>query len=640
MLHSIRERAKGWFAWVIVILISIPFALWGIGSYITPDANPAVATVDQTKISTYEFQNALQREQQQLQSQSRELDENLLKQKVVDRLINNKALLNHLRSEGYITSQATLNQQILADTSFQDPKTGKFSQAIFTQLIQRMGLSYEGFQQRLGDDLLAQQYTNGITQSAWVNESEIDSIVALLKQKRDISYILIDADKFAESSKPSDEDVKNYYENNKERYEVAERVKVAYLEVSRKEIAKTIAISDELINQTYEESLAKFTSPEQRKASHILIPFSKDAEDSVKAVAKEKVDDLHKKLTSGEDFSALAKEFSKDPGSAKNGGDLGYFNKGDMVPEFEEVSYSLKVDDISEPFESPFGFHIIKLTGIKAAKVKPLDKVKQSIISDLQYDQAEKIYFETTESLQTIAYEQPDSLEPAANELELKIKVSPLIAKSGGEGIFSQKKLIATIYDEQVLEAGNNSELIEVGNDHVVVVRISEKVPAFIKPLEEVKEKIVKSLAVKGANDKALALANSLNQALTEQQDIKQQLDDNKLERVDQGFIDRNDLLLDQQMIQKAFTMSRVKDKSESIAFMMNGEFGASSKAVVLVLNKVKNGTSEDKKFREMVANGLRQSRGTMFANMAIIQARKNAKIKINKERLISQDDL
>ncbi|MFK5984606.1 MAG: SurA N-terminal domain-containing protein [Pseudomonadota bacterium] len=640
MLHSIRERAKGWFAWVIVILISIPFALWGIGSYITPDANPAIATVDDIKISSYEFQNALQREQQQIQSQSRKMDEGFLKQAVLDRLINNKALLSHLISEGYTTSRATVNQQILSDNNFQDPNTGQFSEQIFKQLLQRMGLSFESYKKLLANDLLTQQYTNGISQTAWINQQEVDSVVALLKQKRDISYITISTKMFAESIHPSDEEVSSFYEENKQKYEVSEKVKVDYIELSRKEIAKTIDISEDDIEASYNNSIAKFTIPEQRQASHILISFNKDDDDEKKAKAKELIDSLHKKLQDGEDFATLAKEYSKDPGSAQNGGDLGYFNKGDMVPEFEEVSYSLKIDAISEPFESPFGFHIIKLTAIRAAQVKPLDEVRQQIISDLQYDHAEKEYFEKSELLQTIAYEQPDSLEPAASEVGAQILISPLLAKSGGEELFSNKKLISAIFDEQILETGNNSDLIEVGNDHVVVVRINEKIPEFIKPLEQVKQEIVKTLIIKEANDKALDLANSLSKLLAEQQDIKQQLSDNKLEIVDEGLIDRNNLQIAPQILQKAFTLPRVKDKPESIAFMMRDNSGEDNKAVVLLLKAVENGISDDKEFRAMVANGLKQSRGSLYANMAIKQARSNARVEINKERLVNQDDL
>jgi len=634
MLHSIREKAKGWFAWVIVILISVPFALWGIGSYITPDANPAVAMVDESKISIYEFQNALQREQQQLESKSQNIDEKFLKQTVLDRLINSRALLNHLGSEGYMTSRARLNEQILSDPNFKDPKSGNFSETIFKQILQRMGLAYESYERQLADDMLIRQYTNGITNAAWVSPVEIDSVVALLKQKRDISYVLIDSKVFAESIQPSDEEINTYYQSNKESYEVPEKVKVAYIEISRAQIAKTIDISDDEAKTLYDDNGIKYTKPEERQASHILIPFKKDASAEEKNKSKEKVDDLYKQLQNGGDFADLAKQFSKDPGSAKKGGDLGFFGKGVMVPEFEKMAYSLKVNEIGEPIESPFGFHIIKLTAIKEAQVKPFAEVKEEIVSALQYDKAEQIYYEKSESLQTIAYEQPDSLEPAANEINMNISESPLISKTDGEGIFANKKLLAAIFDEQVLEAGNNSDLVSVGNDHVVAVRIVEKVPSSIKPLQEVKASIVKTLISKTANDKALELANSLSKAISEQKDIKEQLSANKLEMVEQGLVDRNDFVTPREIIQKAFTLPRVKDIPESSAFMMQDK-----QAAVVVVKKVENGNSDDKEFVKMVEGGLKQARGSMFANLAIMQARKNSTIEINQERLSSEDN-
>jgi len=454
MLHSIREKAKGWFAWVIVILISVPFALWGIGSYITPDANPPVAMVDQTKISTYEFQNALQREQQQLESKSQNVDEKFLKQNILDRLINSKSLLNHLNSAGYMTSRSTLNAQILGDQNFQDPKTGKFSEKIFQQMLQRMGLGFESYERQLANDLLIQQYTNGLTKAAWISQTEINAVVALLKQKRDISYILIDSQKFAGTIKATDEEINTYYQANKESYEVPEKVKVAYLEVSREQIAKTIDISDDEVKELYDDNQIKYTDPEQRQASHILIPVNKDGDAESKKKARDKIEQLYKQLQSGEDFSELAEQYSKDPGSAKKGGDLGYFGKGVMVPEFEKMAFSLAINAIGEPIESPFGFHIIKLTAIKEAQIKPLSEVKQKIVTDLQYDKAEEIYYQKSESLQTIAYEQPDSLEPAANEINMAILQSPFISKNTGSGIFADKKLQLAIFDEQVLETG------------------------------------------------------------------------------------------------------------------------------------------------------------------------------------------
>ncbi len=305
-----------------------------------------------------------------------------------------------------------------------------------------------------------------------------------------------------------------------------------------------------------------------------------------------------------------------------------------MVPEFETVTYGLKIDEVSEPFESPFGFHIIKLTAIEEEKVKPFADVKAKILTGIQYDKAEKSYYETTELLQTIAYEQPDSLEPAASETGLNVEESALFSKSGGKGIFANKKLISTIFNEQVLESGNNSDLVEVANDHTVVVRIAERVPASIKPLEDVREDIVTILTDKGAIDKALALAESLTKALTDNQDIKQQLDDNKLEITDKGLVERDDFTIDRVLLQKAFSLPRVKDKPESAAFMMSAK-----KAVALIVKKVENGSSDDKEFVKMITANLKQSRGSLYANMAIMQARTSSKIEINEDRLYRSEE-
>jgi len=630
MLHFIREKAKGWFAWIIVILISIPFALWGVNSYITPDSNPAIATVSDSKISSYEFQNALQNEQQRSQSQG---NEEQLKKVVLERLINNYAVLGLLNKNGYVVSKSQLDQQIVADPNFQDPDTGKFSDQAFRQALSRMGLSFQGYKDRLSKDILIEQYLQGIQQSAIITSQEIDQVMKLIKQKRDISYVLIDSEKFKESIMPTAEQISEYYQTHQNNFEVAETVELEYLQVSREDLAKDSQVSDEDINQFYEENSQTYSTDEERQGSHILISFKADDSAEVKEKARKEIDDIHKRLVDGEDFGTLAKEFSKDPGSAQNGGDLGYFKRGDMVPEFEEKAFSIAVDDITEPFETAFGYHIIKLVGIKEVETKPLAEVKDDIIAKIQFDQAEKPYYEKTEALETIAYEQPDSLEPASIETDIKVQKSPFISRQGGEGIFANPKLINAIFSENVLEAGNNSEMIDLGDDNVIVVRVTERVPASIKSLETVSETIAQILTQQYATEKALEVGTSLEKAFATDGEITEQLKQQSLEIVDKGLIERSDADTPRAIVQKAFIMPRVIDKAQASVVKMPG-----NKAALVIVKAVEDGKNDDEKFVETIRSVLERSRGQLLGNLGVMQARTEATIEINEKRLNGEE--
>lgn len=631
MLHFIREKAKGWIAWAIVILISIPFALWGVNSYVTPDSNPAVATVADSKITSYEFQNAVQNEQQRGNPQA---DEKQIKQIVLERLINNYALLNQLNENGYTVSKNSLNQQIINDSSFTDPETGRFSEQVFRQILSRAGLSVQMYRENLTKDVLIEQYLQGIQQSAIVTDTEIEQVMKLVKQKRDIAYVMIDSKPFKESIKPTEEQVSEYYESHQLEFEVPETVEFEYLLVSREELANAIFIDDESIENYYQDNRLNYTTPEERQASHILISFKADDSDDVKEKAKQQIDEIHKKLLDGGDFSALAKEFSKDPGSAANGGDLGFFKKGDMVSEFEEKAFTTAVDQFTEPFESPFGYHILKVTGTKEAVIKPLEEVKADIVKKLQFDEAEKPYYEKTEALETIAYEQPDSLEPASIEAGIGVKKSPFISRQGGEGIFANPKFLAKAFHEQVLETGNNSEMIDLGNDQAIVVRVSERVPASIKPMESVSESIRKTLIQQMAEEKALALAEQIEKAFNAGEAIDTLLQDNKLEKIEKGLVERSDRQIPFAINQKAFSMPRVTDKPIAASVKISAQ-----QAAMVIVKAVEDGKNEDQAYAQNIRGLLERARGQLYGNLSVMQARAEATVEIDKTRAFGEEE-
>ncbi|MCP3852379.1 MAG: hypothetical protein GY694_19420 [Gammaproteobacteria bacterium] len=624
LLHSIRERATGWFAWVIVILISIPFALWGINSYITPDASPSVANIGDYKVSVQEFQNAVQNESKEYKGK---LDDALIKRVVLEKLVNNRALLNFVSSTGQTISKKQVDTYIRNDANFQ--LDGTFSEELYNRYLPS-AYSKSNYRNSVATQLLLQQFSNGINHSAFVTEQEVKRVIQLVKQKRDISYAIIKADDYKDSVSVTDDEVKNYYQNFQNQFQNPEQIKLAYLEVSRKELAKEVQVTDEQINKYYQDNLQQYTQPERRKASHILFTFATDADEEAKNQVKSDAESVLVKIKEGADFSEMAKQYSKDPGSADSGGDLGFFGKGEMVPAFEESAYSLNPGDISELVESTFGYHIIKLDSIEGGETKPLESVKAEINEVLQLDQVENTYFETVESMQTIAYEQPDSLEPIATELNMKIQESELMSNAGGKGIFSNPKLLNIAFGENVLEEGNNSDLIELGDDHVVVIRVTERNPANSKPLDEVKEQILKRLKSDLVTAKAQEKATELVQKLTDGASLEELAAENSMVVENTGAIDRQEIKAAPEVLSKAFTMPR--EMKFATTKMMNGDIA------IVAIKSIEDGDSGDQALFDTIKQALLQNKINTETSLSVLQVRSETKIVVNDKLLSEQE--
>jgi len=515
MLELIRSRAKGWFAWIIVGLIIIPFALWGVHQYIGGGGDTSVAKVDGAEISQGRLQSAYLQQRQRLQQMfGGELppmfSEEMIKGQVLQQLIEQQMLVQTATASGMRIGDQSLASTITGIESFQED--GKFSNALYRQLLSAQGMTPGMFEQRVRRDMLAAQITDSITRSAFVTDAEIDNYLRLQQQQRTIGYLTVPVDKFKGEVKVSEEDIANFYEQHSQDYMQPERVKVDYLELKLDDLAAAVSVDEATMRERYEAHKLNYTSPEQRKASHILIKVAKDATPEAIDTAKKKAEAILLRIHNGEDFAELAKTESDDPGSAKQGGDLGFFGKGVMDPAFEEAAFALKKGQVSEPVRSSFGFHLIKLVDIQGGETKPFDAVKASIKEEIQNERAEQRYYDMAEQLANLTYEHPESLQLAAEQLELPIKTSDYFSRDGGPGIASNPKVTAAAFDEEVLARGNNSESLELDRNHMVVLRVSDHQPAMLRPLDEVRAGIVTTLE----SDKAQAKAKELAAAVLE----------------------------------------------------------------------------------------------------------------------------
>ena len=424
MLQAIRSNAQGWIAWVIVGLIILTFALFGIDQYARGDKVVVVAEVNGEDVTARDFLVLYNRQKSRLEEQFGDMYDQVVKDEelrdqVLEALVES-AVIRQWANDNHMTiSDQQLAMTIQSADVFQ--QDGQFSQKVYEEIIMRNGLNVARFEYEQRQFLVENQYKMLTQGSTFATQSEVEQLAKLQGQERNVNYLRIDQRPFLKTAVVSDEQINTFYETNKANYIAPEQVVLEYIEISQADMAKSVPVTDEIIQAYYDENKSLFMVPEKRQAKHILINVEA-ATPEAEAEAMKTVEEVQAKLAAGESFADLAKTYSKDPGSAQSGGDLGSFEQGMMVPEFDQAVFSMEVGQVSQPVKTDFGFHLIKLTGIDAASYQPLAEVKNQVTEQYQLQQAEKQYFDLLEQVNTIAYEQSDSLVPVSDATGLTLK--------------------------------------------------------------------------------------------------------------------------------------------------------------------------------------------------------------------------
>ena len=498
MLQFIRDNATGWIAWGIVILICVPFALWGIHQYVTPDSSVAVATIDDAEIGYYDFQRSYARRRQQLQSilgpgLIDTIDDDRLRREVIDGMVDSEVITRSGMAAGMRIGDEQLASAIRAQDAFQSGDD--FSQEAYESWLRSQGYSPGGFEEELRRSLLEQQIALGISGSSFVPESELRDAVRVRAQKRTFSVLAIPATDFR-SPEPTDSEIAAYFKQHRSEYTAPERLRLRYLEISMSEIAAGVKADDEELRALFEAERHGFVTPEKREVSHILVSTPSDAGADAAEEARVRLARLRERIMAGESFEDLAREHSDDPGSAAGGGALGFIERGIMDPAFEEAAFALAPDHVSDPVRSSFGWHLIKVTSVQEAHETTFEEVRDQVLAQYQSREAERIYVEQVEVLTNVVYEHPESLEAGARELGLEIRETGYVTRDGrsDDPLASQPAVVAAAFSTDVLDEGNNSEPIEFEPGRIVVVRVSDHEPARALDLDEARERVVGAL--------------------------------------------------------------------------------------------------------------------------------------------------
>ena len=527
MLSAIRNKSKGWVAYLVVGFITIPFALFGIQDYVSGSANNSIATVDGEDIDINIYYQELNTQQRNLQQQlgaaySQEID-TALKQTLLDSMINEKLIENFANSLGIVTlddevrSVIEMNQAFIVD--------GKFSEDRYSQLLRLNSYSPAGYEVAQSKALTRDQIKRNLSGSAFMSSTQIKQLNDLASQEREVSYIALNTLDYESQISVSKSEISDYFNENRSSFIEGRKVKVDFVELSLGDMEEPAMPDEETLQSLYDDNAELYTNPERRRTQHILV----ESEDLAK--------DLLEQINEGADFDELANANSVDTSTNEKGGDLGFNEKGLIGVEFDEAAFSMNIGDVSEVVSTDYGyFHIIMLTDIEVETVQSFDDVREQLVALNKNNVSKKMLFDLLEEFTSLAYE--ESLDMVAGQFGLELQTSDYFANGSKD---FDDAFVSAAFSEAVIDDSENSEVIELSAEKFVVLAVSSIQPEREKELDEVENQIASILSNIGAKILIEDLSLSIATALVSGDELmtNKLLADNELEWNNVGWISR-----------------------------------------------------------------------------------------------------
>jgi len=628
-MYGIIEKHRKKLMIIIFVVIIPPFAFFGIDSYFGGGSGDAsVATVGGYKISQYEFTRALRERQEMLQRVAGDrvdpalIDSSELRFSVVADLVQQRLLLVRAGNTGMVVTDRQVQDVVGSVEAFK--VDGKFSYERYEELLKAQGLTPPIFEQRVRQDLTTDHVILPYTGSSFVSRAEAANLLRISEQQREISHFTLTPDRFVSQVKLEADAVKKYYDSHQEEFRVPEQVRVEFVALNTESLKGQIQLSAAEVRKAYDENTSRFAVKEARRASHILItPETGDAADAKKK-AKAKADEVYAQLKkSPKGFADLAKKNPGDPGSAAKGGDLGFFERGSMVKPFEDAVFSMKAGDISQPVETEFGYHIIRLDVVRGGGAKSFEDARTEIEAELKKQRASRKFAELAEAFSNILFEQSDSLKPAADLIKAETQKSDWITRSGADNaLLGNPRLLQAIFSEDVLKNKRNSEAIEAAPGVLVAARVLDHKPATIQPYDQVSGALTKKLTLQQAGQLAAQEGRARLSALREGKEP--QASWSKPELVSRG----DPKGIPGEALRQAFKV----DVSGKLPVYSGGE--ASTGYTLVRVSKVQESAADAKDKQNAIAQTLRQvaSQSELAAYLASL--RQKTEVKIRQEAI------
>ncbi|MCG7564328.1 SurA N-terminal domain-containing protein [Pseudoalteromonas sp. McH1-42] len=586
MLEKIREGSQGLAAKIILGVVILSFALAGIGGYLGQTTEQAVAEVNGVKITQMEFSRAYENERARLERQFGEYFTQIsadpaymaqIRSGVIDRLVQQE-LQNQLAVElGLRVSDEQVKEAIFELPYFQ--LGGEFSNDRYLQLIRQMNFKPDTFREYMREEMTRNQLVSAVAGSDFVLDNELKQTLALQQQTRDIDYMLLSKETVKSEVAVTEAEIADYYELNQEQFQAPEQIALQYLELTSGDVTLDEPVTDEQVRAYYEENQAQYLEEERRRVAHILIESAEDAQ-----AAQQKAEALYQQLQEGKDFAELAATESDDVASAEVGGDLDWIERDMMEPEFEEAAFALaNVGDFSPVVETEFGFHIIQLTDLQAQQSKAFEEVAVELRAELENTAKANAFYEKQSQIAELAFEVADSLEDAAAVADIELKSTELVSRAALPAPLNDPSIANAIFTPELIEDRVNSEVLEAGNEHIVVVRVLDHKPATVKPLEEVTAQIKTRLENEKASELIKEKANTLYAQLEDGKALSDIAAAESTEVKTEAALKRQSFTVAPEIVQQAFKLAHPdSEQTQSALVELN-----SGDAALLVLKAV-----------------------------------------------------
>jgi peptidyl-prolyl cis-trans isomerase D len=510
MLQKIRDRVSGWFAAVFLGAIAIVFIFWGI--QFDSSANSAAATVNGEDIPARLVLQSWQDRQSQLQQQLRdELPPELVRSeqaRILDQYIDRELLVQRAQESGYRVSDRELVETLQDIPALQID--GAFSRDRYAALLRQQGRTEAEFEREFRRDLESSQLRNAIGVSAFVTPRELKRRVELEGETREMAYAVLPAAAYASLVKVTPDDIAAYYDRNKAQYMTPEAATVQYLQLNLADIAASVDVTEESLRKFYDENTARNETPERRKARHILVESGADD-----AAARKEAEALYARAKKGDDFARLAREHSDDPGSKEAGGDLGWSTREAYVKEFADALFDMEKGEIRGPVRTQFGYHILQLEDVETPQVRTFEEMRAELEPEFRREQAQNLFYERSQQLADESFASLSELESVGRKLGLPLQTVQGFSRQGGGALGNDRRIIEAVFSEDVLQERQNSQPVPLGEESVVVLRVTEHKPSQQRPLDEVRDEITARLMEEGARQAAADAAAALAQRIT-----------------------------------------------------------------------------------------------------------------------------
>ena len=623
MLEKFRSYAQTKAAKIILALILVPFALFGIDSYLNQAGNNlSIAKVNGYKIALPEYNRAIENVRNRIMSEGKKVDPAMFdsfefKESVIDGLITKQLLNNDIKKSRFRITDQQLSQYIIGMPEFQ--KDGKFSQEIYDKVLQNNQLTPKKFEESIRNDLLIQQVRDGLQKLTFIPPNNLAETLKATSQQREISIAEFKTKEYMTKANIAEKDMQAFYDQNKSKFLAPEQVKAEFVVFSLANILPTINVTEDEIKSFYKANADKYQNQQQREASHILIAASKNAPPAEKAKAKAKAEDVLNQIRKNpKQFEELASKYSQDPESAKKGGDLGSFGRGMMVKPFDDAVFSMKVNEISNVVESDFGYHIIKLTKI-IGEGGGFDAMRPQIKAELIYQKGQEKFAALAEEFSNKVYEQSSSLDAVSKRFNLPIQKTDWISRNDSDKFFKNEALMSALYSKESIKDHRNTEAIEVTPNNLISARVVDYKAQSTKPFADVRKNIEDYLKFESAKKMVASEGEAALKSLTDAS--------SKIQWQPATLVDRkNTKGLSDAVVNHAYKMPT--DKLPSYSGFIDGNNGY----VIVKVNKVSFPNDSNEENKQAFASDYSEALSAEYLSAYLKGLKAKASVSVNQK--------